>query len=143
VTPHALVLHLTRGMQDQDLFHARMHDDPPFAELVAFAHDSGIPPSIVTGRVHPNPLDPTEPLWLPEDWSDILSYRLWRRGLCARCGVHQRDWGTDADQPYVARARMCHGCAEVIDARAEFKDHKHAEAVNLTLVPYDDGLPGG
>lgn len=132
-----LILHLARGVQDQVEFHERIRTDPVLAERLAFANEHGIPPSVLTGRVHPNPLDPTEPLWLPEDWSDVLSYRFWLRGVCPHCGLHERDWGSDTDQPYIARARLCHGCAEVLDAQEEFQDHGHARALRLTLVPHN------
>jgi hypothetical protein len=132
-----LVVHLNRGMQDPEGFHERMRADPVLCELLGYAHDHAVPPSVLAGRVYPNPVDPTEPLWMPEDRADVLAYRLWLRGLCVQCGIHERDWSSDREQPYIAAARLCHGCVERLDAEYEHRDHKHAGAIRLRFVPFD------
>lgn len=131
-------LHLTRFSPDPAEFHERLRADPVVADALGFCAEHGIPLSIFFGRAYPNPTDPTEPYWLPEDTADALGHRAWSRGVCTQCGLHERDWENERDQPYVARARLCNGCKEVIEANEEYVDHETPQAVHMRLVHNED-----
>lgn len=132
-------LHAGRLVPNADEFHDRLRADPVLAEAMAFCADHGIPLSIFLGRAYPNPLDPTEPLWRPQDTSDALGYRIWLMAVCPSCGLHERDWENEREQPYMARALLCNGCKEVIEANKEYVDHETPQAVHMRLVHNDEG----
>lgn len=67
------------------------------------------------GRVWPNPNDPSEPYWLPEDTEDALAYLADLNTRCSGCG-HPRDETTAVDgrgwplHDYAVGSTVCQAC---------------------------------
>jgi hypothetical protein len=94
-----------------------------FRRELNYCAPRGIPRSIFLGRVWPNPADPTEPQWLPEDSEAALAWEI-ERALICQCG-HFADevWdAAGADLEFEAVPHRCHACAEKERAARKFTE---------------------
>lgn len=131
--------HLVRELVDQDEFYEQMRIDLVMRERLAFCDDHGIPYSIFCGRRWPDLLDPTVPYWTDEDRKLAVAFRMYQRRVCRSCGLHENDWVDERDRPFEAKAKLCHGCVEVLDAQngMDLPEEK-APAYQMRLVPVDE-----
>ena len=99
----------------------RYRASPTFRAELDYCAAHGIPRSIFLGRVWPNPADPTEPQWLPDDREAAVAWQI-EQSLICRCG-HFIDEVWDkagADLHIEAVAHRCHVCAEKERAARKF-----------------------
>lgn len=108
---------------------------------MAYCVPLGIPHSILLGRAHPNPDDPSEPYWLPDDVATALSFRLYEALRCRRCGTHPDDWPEEErDDPntWEAYETRCRGCMMIGRVTRERPRGADMTGVDVRLRPYDD-----
>ena len=71
--------------------------------------------------------------WSDEDRDKAISYMLWKKKFCSRCGTDPDEW-LDPDRraseppPYEATTRLCLGCATLEEER----ELRHKESATST-----------
>lgn len=109
----------------------------------------GIPHSVFAlSRVWPNPDDPYEPLWSPEDTAKALAYVEWESGRCGVCGQHRHDWYDDngvvlEDPPFEVVEVLCPSCELLDDKRDERRETKdQRNGIHLAFKRYEEHVDG-
>lgn len=109
----------------------RLRDDPRFAEEMAYCAPRGIR--------HSRFLD-----WDPDDQDKALAWQRLRAAACPSCGTFVDEWVDPetgrivAEQPYVAEAVRCYGCAERDAVAGEIrKAGGDLDGVRVRLRPFD------
>jgi predicted Fe-S protein YdhL (DUF1289 family) len=77
---------------------------------MGYAGPRGIPRSIFLGRVWPNPADPEEPQWLPEDFEAALDWAEFEANKCPGCGRQRDECFADDGPDYEGEALVCWSC---------------------------------
>jgi hypothetical protein len=118
-----------------DLYRQRLRDDARFCAEMAYCGPAGIPHSHFLG----GPLT-----WTRDDQDKALAWQQSRREVCSGCGTFPDEWidletgRTVLEQPYVAEATHCWGCAEIEGHLAELrKNQGDLDGVTVRLRRFD------
>lgn len=105
----------------------------------------GIPHSIFAlGRVWPNPRDPLEAQWLPDDAAKAIAFVEWDAEHCPNCRQHPHEWfGDDGreleDPPFFVVEGRCPSCELLDDWREEHReDPRHGVFPRFARVDSDE-----
>lgn len=79
---------------------------------MAYCAPRGIPRSIFIGRTWPNPADPTEPQWLPDDFDAAMEWLEAEANKCPGCGFPKDECQGDDPPEYVGEVVVCWACQE-------------------------------